>query len=129
MVAIAKCEIKHEASSQDANNAQCKAKSVFAIEAATECFILHMARARPCFNCFKELTHQFIKFTHFKYYIYTHSSTLSSMVWLFWTISYANASVSRLILAEFTWIHHLVSLFTFLALIFALILPCIILYI
>ena len=22
------------------------------------CFILHIARARPCFNCFKELTHE-----------------------------------------------------------------------
>ena len=24
----------------------------------TECFILCIARARPCFNCFKELTHE-----------------------------------------------------------------------
>ena len=39
----------------------------------------------------------------------SHPSTSSSLVRRFWTISYANASVSRLILAELTWICHLIS--------------------
>ena len=41
-------KIKHEACGQDANKAWGKA----------ECFILRIARAKPCFNCFKELAHE-----------------------------------------------------------------------
>ena len=40
--------IKHEA----------KPSAYLALRQRAECFILHIATARPCFNCFKELTHE-----------------------------------------------------------------------
>ena len=40
--------IKHEA----------KPNALLASRQRAECFILHIARARPCFNCSKELTHE-----------------------------------------------------------------------
>ena len=58
MATSAMHEIKHKVGGQDANNAQGKAECFIGIEAAAECFILCIARARPCFNCFKELTHK-----------------------------------------------------------------------
>ena len=71
-------KIKHEARGRDANKVQGEA----------ECFILCMARARPCFNCFKELTHEcLIKAYPFQI---TCPLTSSSRVRRFWTISYAN---------------------------------------
>ena len=44
-----------ELCSQDANKAQDEAKCFIGIEAACLVLNLHIARARPCFNCFKEL--------------------------------------------------------------------------
>ena len=41
-------KINHEMHGQDANEARGEAK----------CFILRVVRARPCFNYFKELTHE-----------------------------------------------------------------------
>ena len=35
-----------------------KLSSLLASRQHTMCFILHIARARSCFNCFKELTHE-----------------------------------------------------------------------
>ena len=48
MAASAICKIKHEA----------KLSALLASRQCAECFILCIARARPCFNCFKELTHE-----------------------------------------------------------------------
>ena len=79
-----------------------KLSALLASRQHTECFILHIARARPYFNCFKELTHECLV----KAYLFqsiTRPSTSSSQVRRFWMISYANAWVSRLILAELTW--------------------------
>ena len=61
------------------------------------------------FNCFKELTHEHLV-KAFPFKSVTSSSTSSSQARQFWMLSYANALVSRLILAELTWICHLVSL-------------------
>ena len=55
-------------------------------------------------------THSYGFFPLFNYY--TPLSTSSSQVRQFWTIYYTTALVSRLILAELTWIRHLVPLFT-----------------
>ena len=35
-----------------------KSSALLALRQHAECFILHIARARPCFNCFKEFTHE-----------------------------------------------------------------------
>ena len=35
-----------------------KPSALLASRQLTEYFILRIARARPCFNCFKELTHE-----------------------------------------------------------------------
>ena len=101
MTHIAKMPIKHEA------------KLSFLLESRqhTEYFILCIARARPCFNCFKELAHEHLVKAYLLQSI-THPSTSSSQVRQFQTISYASTSVSRLIMAELTWICHFVSLFT-----------------
>ena len=137
---MAKISIKHEA----------KPSALLPSRQCAECFILCMARAKLCFNCYKEFTHEHL----FKVYPFqvriTHSA---SWVRRFWMMSFANVSVSRLIIAELSWIYHLVSLFTkcfshltmlyynielqlsfwcymrSIALIFALILPCKVLYI
>ena len=98
MAASAIYKIKYEA----------KLSALLASRLCTEYFILCIARAR---SCFKELTHERLVEGPFQVAI-THPSTLSSWVRQFWTISYTNASVSRLILAALTWICHLVSLFT-----------------
>ena len=87
-----------------------KLSALLASRQHAECFILRIAR--PCFNCFKELTREcLVKGCLFQ--SITRPSTSSSQVRGFWTI-YTNASVSRLILAELTCIRHLVSLFTIL---------------
>ena len=98
---MAKMPIKHKA----------KPSALLAMRQCTECFIWHIARARPYFNCFKELTNEcLIKAYPFQLLpVRLHSS---SWVRRFWMISYTNALVSRIILAELTWICHLVSLFT-----------------
>ena len=89
-----------------------KPSAILASRQHTECFILRIARARPCFNCFKEYTHEcLVKAYPFQVHI-THPSTFPSWVRRFWMISFANASVSKLILAKLTWICHFVSLFT-----------------
>ena len=88
-----------------------KLSALLASRQYAECFILCIARTRSCFNSFKELTHaRLVK--AFPFQSNTHPSTLSSWVRRFWTISYTNVSVNRLILAELTWMGHLVSLFT-----------------
>ena len=92
--------IKHEA----------KPSALLASRQHTKCFILRIARARPCYNGFKELTRERL-IKAYPFQSITRPSTLASQVRRFWMLSYANASVSRLILAELTWIHHLVSLF------------------
>ena len=74
----------------------------------TECFILCIAQARPCFNCFKELTYERLV-KAYPFQSITRPSTSSFQVRQLWRISYANTSVSRLILPELTWICHLVS--------------------
>ena len=71
-----------------------------------ECFVLRIGRARPCFNCFNELTHERLVKAYLLQCI-SRPSTFSSQVRWFWTISYTNASVNRLILAELTWMRHL----------------------
>ena len=92
--------IKHEA----------KPSALLALRQCAKCFILCIARARPCFNCFKELTHErLVKAYPFQS---INRPPMSSRVRRFWTIFYANASVNMLILAKLTGIHHLVSLFT-----------------
>ena len=88
--------------------------ALLASRQCAECFILCIATARPCIAtarlCFKEST------LTLSYSLpvssITHLSSLSSRVRRFWTISYANTSVSRLILVKLTWLRHLVSLFT-----------------
>ena len=66
--------IKHKASGRDANKARGKAK----------CFIGHRgsalmrARARPCFNCFKEFTLK--KLTPFNIHAVIHFSMPSKMI-------------------------------------------------
>ena len=74
---------------------------------ATKYFILCIARARPCFNCFKELTHEYLV-NAYLFQSITHPSTSSSWVRRLWMISYKNASVCRLILVELPCICHLV---------------------
>ena len=88
-----------------------KPSILMALRQHVKCFILHIARARLCFNCFKELTHERLV-KAYPFQNITHPSTSASWVRWFWTMSYANASVRRLILAELTWICYLVSLFT-----------------
>ena len=75
----------------------------------TECFILRIAKARLCFNCFKEFTINALK--NLPTSIYTPSSTSPCKVRRHQMIFYANASVRRLISARLTWIHHFYSLF------------------
>ena len=103
MRCMAKMPIEHEAISWQS--------ALLASRQCAKFFILCIARARSCFNCFKELIHECLV----KAYLFqsiTRLSILSSPVRRFWMISYANSSVSRLILAELTWIRHPVSLFT-----------------
>ena len=52
------CKIKHEVHGQDANKSQGEAECFIGIKTAAKYFILCTPRARPCFNCFKELTHE-----------------------------------------------------------------------
>ena len=94
-------KIKHEV----------KPSALLASRQCTECFILRIARARPCFNCFKELTYEHLV-KAYPFQSITCPLTSSSWVRWLWTISYANTSVNWFILAELTWIRHLVSLFT-----------------
>ena len=103
-------EIKHEAHGQHANKAQGKAECFICIKAALSA-LFDVQQARSCFNCFEELTHEHLV-RAYPFQSITRPSTLSSWVRRFWMISNVNASVSRLILAELTWICHLVSLFT-----------------
>ena len=72
-----------------------------------ECFILCTTKARPCCNCFKELTHECLV-KAYPFQSITHPSTSSSCIRWIWMISYASTSISSLILAELTWICHLV---------------------
>ena len=66
---LAICKIKHEVRDQDAN----KARGI------SECFILRIAIARLCLNCFKESTPEcLVKAYPFQTII--HPSTLSSWV-------------------------------------------------
>ena len=111
MAVRAICKIKHETYGQDASKAKVKPSALLALRQRAECFILHIANVRLCFNCFKEFTHECLV----KAYLFqsiTHPSTLLSRVRQFWMIFHANASVNRLILAKLTGICHLVSLFT-----------------
>ena len=48
MVVSAIHKIKHEA----------QPSALLASRQHAKCFILRIARSRPCFNCFKELTHE-----------------------------------------------------------------------
>ena len=84
-----------------------KLSAYLALRQHAEYFILHIATARPCFNCFKELTHEHLV-KAYRFQLFTHPLTLSSRVRQFWMISYVNSLVSRLILAELAWIHCLV---------------------
>ena len=100
---VAEIPIKHEV----------KLNALLASRHHAECVILRIARARACFNCFKELTHKLLV-KAYPFSLLPRLSTLSSQVRQFWTISYTNTLVSRLIkfLVKLTWICHLVSLFT-----------------
>ena len=52
-------KINHEVCDQDANKAVGEAECFIGIEAARQVlYIICIAKARPCFNCFKELTHE-----------------------------------------------------------------------
>ena len=48
MAASAICKIKHSV----------KLSALLASRQCAKCFILHIARARLCFNCFKKLAHE-----------------------------------------------------------------------
>ena len=107
--------IQYEMCGQDANKAQSDAECFLGIKASHwMLYFMYIGRARPCFNCFKEVIHECLV----KVYLFqsiARPSTLSSRVRWFWIISrITNISVSRLILAELiiTWIHHLVLFFT-----------------
>ena len=101
---MAEMPIKHQA----------KPSALLASRQHTECFILPIARARPCFSYFKEITHERLVKAYPFQVLATRSLTSSSQLRQLWMISYANASesVSRLILTKCTWIPQLVSLFT-----------------
>ena len=78
---VAKMPIKHET----------KPNALLASEQHAECFILHIGRARPCFNCFKEFTYECL--------VKAYPFQVSPDRQLRW-LNYV------------TGIHHLVSLFT-----------------
>ena len=60
MAASAICKIKPDALGRDANKHEANLSALLASRQCAECFILHIARARPCFNCFKEPTHEHV---------------------------------------------------------------------
>ena len=69
------------------------------------------SKSWPYFNCFKELINERLV-KAYPFPSITRALTSSSWVRQLWMISYVNASVSRLILVELTYVRHLVSLFT-----------------
>ena len=79
MAMSAICKIKHDTHSQDANKAWGEAEFLLESRQHTEYFILCIARARPCFNCFKELAHEHLVKAYPLQSI-THPSTSSSQV-------------------------------------------------
>ena len=84
---------------------EAKPSTLLASRQHAECFILCIARARPWFNCFKELTYEHLV-KAYPFQCISCPSTCSSQVRQYRTISYAITPMSRLILAELTWIHH-----------------------
>ena len=50
-------KIKHEERGRDANKARGEAECFIGHQGSAKCFILCIARARPCFNCFKGFTY------------------------------------------------------------------------
>ena len=59
MAVSAICKIKHEACSWEVNKAQGKVKCFIGIEAVRRgLYFMYSKSYRPCFNCFKELTHE-----------------------------------------------------------------------
>ena len=59
MTVSAICKIKHEVCGQDAPiKHEVKPNALLASRQCVECSMLRIARARPCFNCSKELTHE-----------------------------------------------------------------------
>ena len=75
-----------------------------------KCFIWCIARARPCFNCFKEFTHEHLVKTY-PFQSISCPSTSSSQVRQCWTVSSANTSVRSFNLAILTYFGYIVMLF------------------
>ena len=69
MVASVMHKIKHEVRAEMPIKCEAKLSALLAWRQHAECFVLYISRARPCFNCFKELTHErLLKLTHFNDY-------------------------------------------------------------
>ena len=103
MAVGAMCKIKQAARGRDAMQQSTRRSrdALLATKQRVKSFISCIARARPCFNCFKELTHECLAIVKaYPFQSITHPATSSSRVRRFWAIFYANASVSRRILAE-----------------------------
>ena len=81
---------------------EAKPSTLLASRQHAECFILCISRARPWFNCFKELTYEHLV----KAYPFQCISCPSTCLRQYRMISYVTTSMSRLILAELTWIYH-----------------------
>ena len=58
MAAIVICKIKHEVVAEMPIKHEVKLSALLVLRQRTECFILRIVRTRPCFNCFKERTHE-----------------------------------------------------------------------
>ena len=105
MAASAICKIKHEVRGRDAYKAQGEA----------ECFIGHQGSTPSALFCIQqELVHALTVLKDLPINAiknspssrYALSSPSPCQVRQHWTISYANASVRRLISAKLTWICH-----------------------
>ena len=79
MAASAICKIKHEACGQDVNKHKAKLSALLASRQCAMCFILRMAKVRPCFNYFKELMHEHLA-KGYTFRSITHLSTSLSWV-------------------------------------------------